>query len=38
MSVLTESQAALFSRRRFFRWISGISAALGDWFTASFVR
>ncbi len=29
MSVLTESQAGLLSRRRFFRWISGISAALG---------
>jgi L-seryl-tRNA(Ser) seleniumtransferase len=29
MSVLTESQAGLFSRRRFFRWLSGISAALG---------
>ena len=29
MSVSTESQAGLLSRRRFFRWTSGISAALG---------
>src|SRR6185312_8217536 len=29
MSVSTESQAGLLSRRRFFRWLSGISAALG---------
>ena len=29
MSVSTESQAGLLSRRRFFRWVSAFSAALG---------
>ncbi len=29
MSVSTESQAGLLSRRRFFRWVSALSAALG---------
>jgi L-seryl-tRNA(Ser) seleniumtransferase len=29
MSVSTESQAGFLSRRRFFRWVSGLSAALG---------
>jgi hypothetical protein len=29
MSVSTESQAGLLSRRRFFRWVSALRAALG---------